>query len=236
MKDLNATKCGRESDLVGFLYGELNEVEAQAFQRHMKECAGCNAEVAGFRDVRESVVAWRNESLGRVVLPTQIADSRTIAAQGKPSAIGALREFFKLAPLWMKGAVAFASILFCLFAGLAARWYVDQRSEFQGPSAVVTSSGYSQQEVNAIIQRRVQEELARIKNSEQSPITVATDSSNRNLGPRTTSRASVAGNDPRHSARRPLSKTEREQLAADLRLISSKSDSDLDLLEDTINQ
>jgi len=37
-------------------------------------------------------------------------------------------------------------------------------------------------------------------------------------------------------ARRPLSKSEREELAADLRLISGKSDSEIDLLGDRINQ
>jgi hypothetical protein len=41
---------------------------------------------------------------------------------------------------------------------------------------------------------------------------------------------------PNQKSRRPLSKTEREQLAADLRLTSAKNDSDLDLLEDRINQ
>jgi hypothetical protein len=47
---------------------------------------------------------------------------------------------------------------------------------------------------------------------------------------------SIALNAPKQKARRPLSKTEREQLAADLRLISGKNDSDLDLLDDQINQ
>ena len=28
--------CGRENDVISFLYGELNEVEATAFQRHLK--------------------------------------------------------------------------------------------------------------------------------------------------------------------------------------------------------
>jgi len=46
----------------------------------------------------------------------------------------------------------------------------------------------------------------------------------------------VAFNLSNQKARRPLSKTEREQLAADLRLISVKSESDLDLLDDRINQ
>jgi anti-sigma factor RsiW len=238
MKDLNAPNCGRETDLIGFLYGELNEVEALAFQHHVKECAACNTELAGFRDVRESVVTWRNESLGGVVLPPQLADSGTMAAQVKPSAIAALREFFNLSPLWMKGAVVFASILFCLFAGLAARWYIDQPSEFNSLSPVAINSGYSQEEVDAIVQRRVQEELARMNTeaSAHGPIVVAVDSTNRNSGHRTMSPAKVAGNNSSHSARRPLSKTERQQLAADLRLISSKNDSDLDLLEDRINQ
>ena len=40
--------CGRENDLIGFLYGELNEVERIAFQRHLKECAACDTELAGF--------------------------------------------------------------------------------------------------------------------------------------------------------------------------------------------
>ena len=63
--------CGRENDLIGFLYGELNEVEAIAFQRHLNACATCSAELLDFGEVRESVVAWRNESLGSVALPAQ---------------------------------------------------------------------------------------------------------------------------------------------------------------------
>ena len=64
MKEVIAPQCGRENDLVGFLYGELNDAEAQTFQRHVRDCSSCNAELAAFSDVRESVVTWRNESLG----------------------------------------------------------------------------------------------------------------------------------------------------------------------------
>jgi hypothetical protein len=38
------------------------------------------------------------------------------------------------------------------------------------------------------------------------------------------------------STRRPLTKVEREQLAADLRLVAVNNDSELDLLDDRINQ
>ena len=226
--------CRREDDLIGFLYGELNEIEAISYKRHLQECSACNTELAAFGAVRESVVAWRNESLGRIGLPTQLADSSsTAAARAKPSAVAALREFFNLSPLWMKGAVAFAAILFCVLAGLALA-----RLRNKPPSPVVVTpvaNTNSSQELNAQVEKRVQEELKRIKNSNEefarSPVN-ARDSSQKTPGKRIANRSSEVALSP---SRRPLSKTEREQLAADLRLVSA-NDSDLDLLDDRINQ
>src|SRR5436190_5372437 len=135
MKEVNIPICGRENDLIGFLYGELNESEARAFQRHLHECAACSREFAGFGDVRELVVAWRNESLSSIGLTAPVmGSSPTRAAEAKPSAMAALREFFNLSPLWMKGAVAFAAILFVVFGGLALTHLRDK-----GPTAVVAA-------------------------------------------------------------------------------------------------
>jgi hypothetical protein len=236
MRETNTPTCGRGNDLVGFLYGELNETESLVFERHLNDCATCNTELKSFGAVRQSVVAWRNESLSKVGLPAQISDpSPAVAAQARPSAIAALREFFNLSPLWMKGAVAFAAILFCVFAGLA----VARLQNKQQPTAVINLPAHSQsaEEVNALVDRRVKEELKRIKDSEQptkSPLT-AKISGPTNPRERIARRPNVeiASN---HSARRPLSKTEREQLAADLRLVAAKGENDLDLLDDTINQ
>lgn len=237
MKEVNALNCERENDLIAFLYGELNDGEARIFQRHVRACSSCNAELAAFRNVRESVVAWRNESLG--VMSSPITES-AVARVGpeKPSALAALREFFNLSPLWMKGALAFASVLFCLFAVLAIG-----RLRDKPPVATVTnqdSNANSRREFNALVDQRVQEELQRLKNSPDqapTPATTVNDMPNRIPGRRVVNRGnSVAFNVPNHKARRPLSKTEREQLAADLRLISAKNDSDLDLLDDRINQ
>src|SRR5258705_5545249 len=168
--------CGRENDLIGFLYGELNEVDAIAFQRHLNDCATCNAELADFGEVRESVVAWRNESLGSVAFPAQvISSSHTEAPRATPSAMAALREFFNLSPLWMKGAVAFAAVLFCVLAGLALA-----RLRNKPPSPVVATpvaNTNSSQELNAQVEKRVQEELKRIKNSnENSPVNTSDSS------------------------------------------------------------
>ncbi len=234
MKEVNALNCGRENDLIDFLYGELNGVEAQAFQRHLRDCASCNAESAALRDVRESVVTWRNESLG-AISPAITESAGARVGQQKPSALAAVREFFNLAPLWMKGAVAFASVLFCLFAGLAIAHLQDQR-----PVATVTNQGSNAnwEQLNALVEQRVQEELQRLKNSsEKTPtgpnVVSASDPTPRQ---RVANRGSLASNVPSQKARRPLSKTEREQLATDLRLTSAKNDSDLDLLDDRINQ
>jgi len=229
--------CGRENDLIGFLYGELNEVDAIAFQRHLNNCATCSAELADFGEVRESVVAWRNESLGSVTFPAQVkASSHAETPRATPSAMAALREFFNLSPLWMKGAVAFAAVLFCVFAGLALA-----RLRQAPPAPVAVTPGAtmsSPEELRALVDQRVQEELERIKNSEPSapaPLT-AKDSSQRNAVKRIANRNTQVALSASQKARRPLSKTEREQLASDLRLVSAKNDSDLDLLDDRINQ
>jgi hypothetical protein len=234
MKEVNVPNCERENDLIAFLYGELNDTEARTFESHMRDCALCNAELAAFKEIRESVVAWRNESLGGVMSYPITKSVVNSADHEKPSAFAALREFFNLSPLWMKGALAFASVLFCLFAVLAIA-----RLRDKPPATTATNQGSnvnSQQEFNALVERRVQEELRRRKNSPEKAATLA-NAADRTPRQRVANRGnSLVLNAPNQKARRPLSKTEREQLAADLRLISGKNDSDLDLLDDRINQ
>ena len=104
--------CARADELMGFLYGELNDVEAKA-GGHLQQCVTCNAELSSFGDIRKSVVAWRDESFNSLSSPGVNLPAR------QPSAVAALREFFNLSPAWMKVAIGFASLLFCVFAGLA---------------------------------------------------------------------------------------------------------------------
>lgn len=230
-------KCGRQDDLVAFLYGELSEGEARTFKQHADVCAGCRAELASFSEVRESVVNWRNESLAGFVSPARVRSfAETDRQAHKTSALAAFREFFSLSPLWLKGAVAFASLLFVAFAGLAIA-----RLGQTPPVKVVVApaAGPSQEELNAQVEKRVQEELKRINDSRKpatdSPLLV-NGSAPKRFVKRSPNRSELAGNVIEQKARRPLSKTEREQLAADLRLVTAKSDSELELLDDSINQ
>jgi len=236
MKEVDAPNCGRENELVAFLYGELNDVEKKSFESHMRACHLCQAQTSEFRSIRESVVAWRDESLGRA----QIVSTATQGLRDQPriSGIAALRAFFDLSPLWMKGAVGFAAILFCIFTALAvARLRLT-------PVPVATTNagnpGYSQQEMNAMVEQRVQQELARRKSTEEPPLVSSSGTVKQKIvqiPSRTLTRQNYEFASARNGkARRPLTKAEREQLASDLRLVSSSNERDLDLVEGQMNQ
>lgn len=214
--------CGRAEDLVGFLYGELNDADSKAFSSHLEECAWCGSELKAFGDLRQSVIAWRNESLNPLSTPRSV----NVPVQGR-SAVGAIREFFNLSPVWMKATVGFASVLFCIFAVLAVSGLR------QSSSLIVTNAENrpSAAEIDALVKQRVADELNRraqqttVKQDEVQPINTAANSLRKKRMVRY-----------QNDARRPLTRVEREQLAADLRLISGPNDSELELLSDAINQ
>jgi anti-sigma factor RsiW len=235
MAKMNEHSCAREQELIGFMYQELSEVEALAFQRHLNECASCRMDLSSFRNVRESVLVWRNESLASVGLSDGSAiSSPAPLTERRRSARAAVREFFNLSPLWMKGALAFTTVVFCVLAVITvARLRQDQ------PVVIVASPAQpirSQEETEVIVKERVQHELERIRSSKSSETVATADHPTQPIPiSKRVSKGFRDGNTS-YTARRPLSKTERVQLAADLRLLSSNSDSELDLLQDRINQ
>ncbi|HET6891387.1 MAG TPA: zf-HC2 domain-containing protein [Pyrinomonadaceae bacterium] len=232
----NTRKCDRENDLIAFLYGEANEREARDFERHLKTCLQCESELGAFKPIRQSIIEWREEALGRVRETTQSATnySRTLAS-GKRSAMAAFREFFSLSPLWLKGAVAFASILFCVFGSLALARLLNPNDR---PVASNDKKLYTHEELTSKIDEAVQakvEELARQKDQRRTG-----ENSNANDDLKTV-QAVVGPSGKSVSPYRmkpasgPLTRTEREQLAADLRLVSPKDEITLDLLGDRLN-
>lgn len=236
--ELNARGCERENDLIAFLYDELDAGESRVFRRHIQACSSCSAELRDFTNIRESVVGWRNEALVGVTSPAVQVSPVVRAELAKPTALTALREFFNLSPLWMKGAVVFASLLFCLFAVLAAARLRDTSPPLAVNPNVKT---YSERELNAVVERRVQEERERIKNTSEPtsvPPVIATPTSDRVSHRKGSKRLTEVATStvPQQKARRPLSKVERQQLAADLRLIADPTEGELDLLDDRINQ
>jgi hypothetical protein len=200
--------CERGVDLVSYLYGESDERKTRDIEMHLRECRNCQAEADSFGQVRESIVAWRDEVLKGFV-------SSPVMVPAKRSALAAFRQFFDLSPLWLKGAAAFAAVAFCV---LAVMLFVNFQKETTAP--VQASKTYTEQEVNQLIKDALtKQQTPPIE--EKAP------------------EQAVAENPPVRKkqlakGRRPLSRAEREQLAADLRLVPT--DDDLDLLGDRINQ
>jgi len=239
MQEVDTPSCGRGNDLVAFLYGELSDSEKRSFESHMRACRLCQVQTGEFRSIRESVASWRDESLGCATI--SVPETSRPINQPKPSALAALRAFFDLSPLWMKGAVGLVAIWFCIFTVLTvARLQPAPGPAFTTKSA--DSKSYSQQETSALVEQRVQEELARRKVADKPPTTAQASVAVKDKTLQARSRAlisrsnEVATNTRNQKARRPLSKAEREQLAADLRLVSSGGERGLDLFDDQINQ
>ena len=238
MREVDAPSCGRENDLVSFLYGELSDSEKRSFESHMHACRLCQVQTSEFNLIRESVAAWRDESLGRAAVTAP--ETSNLANQRRSSALAALRAFFDLSPFWMKGAFGFATILFCILAVLAV---ARLRNAPEVTATNASNQAYSQEELNALVEKRVQDEITR-RTVAQKPTTASSPASvavtDKTARPRSRSLLGqsneVAANARYGKARRPLSKLEREELAADLRLVSSRNERGLDLIDDQINQ
>jgi hypothetical protein len=205
----NSPECERGPDLVAFLYNEAGEDERRDFESHLKECHACREEAISFRVVRESITTWRDEALaGFVSTPLP-----------KKSALAAFRQFFDLSPFWLTGATAFAVLTLCVLAALAIVSFKSNETPI-ALTPVNQDKVYTAHEVD----RMIKEALAKqpeevVKSLEESP------------KPKT-----VKSTTQMAKSRRPLSRAEREQLAADLRLLSTRDEADLQLFGDRINQ
>lgn len=215
----NSPSCERAQDLIAFLYHETDESETRDFGIHLQQCGVCREEMAAFQGVRESVTAWRSEALaGFVSAPLAVKPNRK-------SALAALRQFFELSPLWLKGATAFGLVAFCVLAGLVFKLQNDDSL----PVVKVNSApSYTQADVD----RMVKEALARQASAPVPSSEIAKTSEPSGISKPKNSKTSGASNTAK--SRRPLSRAEREQLAAELRLLSD--DEDLNLIGDRINR
>jgi anti-sigma factor RsiW len=226
--------CHRAEDLVTYLYGEATAEEARDFSAHLQRCDACRTEFTVFNQVHSSIVAWRNEAIGPVTEPQRqtapamdapvvanVADDRR-----RLSAWAALREFFAVSPLWLRGATAFAGLLLCALIVFAVS------RTWQKPVTVAGSDPkkYSEQELQHEVQRQVAAELAKAaKQKPPQPVTPDHTQEPRNDFAERRRR-------PRTQPANKLTIEEREQLAADLGLIPRREDEFPFVLPDEPNQ
>ena len=171
--------CGRGEDLVEYLYGEATKQEAALLRQHLDACAVCREELAAFGGVRASLGAWRAEALGTVP-SLNIMDAFAPATEPRPaarrrSARAALREFFSLSPLWLRAGAFAATLAVCALAALTLaraeiRWGSDGLALRTGvtgevvtqPIQAPTQAGYTEEQVSAIVARKVAEATAQL--------------------------------------------------------------------------
>ena len=224
--------CHRAEDLVTFLYGAANPAEARDFADHTAECDACRAELAMFQGVHDSIVNWRNEALGMTAscAPVFIASENVPAAQPIPerlSAVAALREFFTVSPLWLRGATTFGALLL-----MALLVFFATRSLRPAPLAAPNAGDkqlYTAEQVREAVNQALQQASPREVRGTKTPApAVKTSDPNRSNGIRQNGGSAVARDTTikrERSTRVPaLTRAEREQLAADLRLIPGQDD------------
>ena len=223
MRELNERPvCHRAEDLVTYLYGEAGDSDARDFREHLRQCDACRNEFAVFNQMHESIVLWRDEALGASFSPAAVlaepaADPNQFVRQGrKLPALAALREFFNVSPLWLRGATAFAGLLLCVLAGLTIY------RVFESPAPVVNNSGEARF-TQADLDKAVAEARNDAIKQQQASLPKPKETVDQTPAPRTAKNTRPPGK----SRIKGLTLEEREQLAADLRLIPATDEDEL---------
>ena len=178
--------CERAEELVTYFYGEATPEESRVFRRHLEACAVCRDELAALGGVREAFSAWRAEALGS--LPSlDLSEALAPAVNyGQPterkrSAAAALREFFSLAPLWLRAGAFAATLALCALSALTltraeVSWDANGLAFRTGrgvevvkvqPPAPAPENVYTAEQLDAIVARRVAEATAQLREQQR---------------------------------------------------------------------
>src|SRR2546421_4324622 len=109
--------CGRQEELVTYLYDEATATERAAFEHHLDECAACRRELHAFERVRHDLSAWQLPLAPRI----EIAPQR--------SRLDTLRELLGSLSFWPKavmGAAAMAAMALIILAVIGTHISVGQ--------------------------------------------------------------------------------------------------------------
>ena len=228
--------CHRSEDLVTYIYNEASAAEAQDFANHVEKCEACRAEFAVFSEVRESILLWRNEALGSAFSPApQAAPVLTEATKDSPQfvrharrlpALAALREFFSVSPLWLRGATAFAALLLCVLAVFVVS------SSRRKPVPVANNSAgqkmYTETQLKNEVAKQVDKQVSDFKRSQtQTRANVSANGGEKAAPQQAPSQRELASFRVNPRLQRRLTRAEREQLAADLRLTPGRDEEEL---------
>ena len=221
--------CHRAEDLVTYLYGEASNADALDFRNHLQQCNACRSEFTVFSQVHNSIELWRNEALGASFNPAAITGTASIESnefaqhERRLSALAAVREFFTVSPLWLRGVTAFAALLLCALGVMMI-----SRSS-QKPIAVANKGGnekmYTQQQLQAEVSKAVDRKVRELTATTQNPASSVAGEKDKPKPDK--DRVQIATSRQPKTANQRLTRQEREQLAADLRLTTPADEEEM---------
>jgi anti-sigma factor RsiW len=223
---IGISTCERGDDLVSFLYGETNERETHEFEKHLEGCRVCRSELASFGEVRESISMWKEEALSTSAPP------RVDLIVREKSARAAIRQFSDLSPLWLKGAAGFAVVALCVVAVLIFVPIGKKRDSITGSNP---NGRYSEEDLKQAVAQALKQQAESLAAASEQDRNQSEPSQNETVQKKQLVKPSNPSTQWARKSK-PLSRSEREQLATDLRLITTKDDDGLNLLVDRINQ
>lgn len=213
-------ECGRDEEVVAYLYGETSDAEAASFTQHLAACASCRDEVAALGMVRGRIGEWRAEAV-RLAPSPAMSDAASIlpaahsaAPPRRRSARAALREFFALAPWWMQAGTATAALAICVlaafvFARAEVRWdeggvalATGGRNASVKKTEVTIPDGVTQARVDALIANHAREVGALRQQLQQKETSLATAQEKLSAGTAAQPRIMTASGKPRPGRRR----------------------------------
>jgi len=114
----NNSSCAFAEQTVSYLYGEATAQEKTVLETHLKSCAACSEEFAGFGAIRSSISEWRNEEFLSLETPLmEIPYKKTQGFYnseiGSPSWFDKLRNFWSHSPA-LTASASFAVIAICI--------------------------------------------------------------------------------------------------------------------------
>lgn len=140
--------CDDKELLIGYVYGELEEFQLAAVERHVATCAACREEAAELRGMRHHLASWTP--------PERELGFRIVRGPEAPAAPRPSR--FRLSPAW--GLAAAAVLVLAAATAIAnlevrydANGLVVRAGWGAAPAAVEGTSGVAAAELHAEVER-----------------------------------------------------------------------------------
>jgi anti-sigma factor RsiW len=117
------TKCDSEQ-LVSYLYDDLSGEDTAAFERHLRGCAACRDDLAGFQSLRSTLTTWAPPQPD---LAFEIADNRAAAQAAVPARLHPPAHRHASWRAWWTPAAGLAAAAVLVLAAASALAHVELR-------------------------------------------------------------------------------------------------------------